>query len=214
MSSRLIGDAGRELREDALLTARLRLERWHDGHFEPFARMMSSPAVIRHIRPDPLDASRAAEQHERSLAEWEENGFGKRAAIEVETDAWIGFVELSPVGPGKGCRDDDVEIGYFLDPLHWQRGLATEAATAIRDEAFEQLGLEELIGRCRVENTRSARVLRKLGFELLRPVELAHGIVVQIHRLRRERWERSSFPELPRLHTGWTPEPGRYRETG
>lgn len=214
MSSRVVGAAGRELDEDVLATARLRLERWRDEHFQPFARMMRSPAVIRHIRPDPLDAARAIEQHEQSLAEWETHGFGKRAVIETGTGAWIGFVELSLVGPGKGCRDDDVEIGYFLDPPHWRRGFATEAAEAIRDEAFAHLGLDELIGRCRIENARSARVLRKLGFELLRPFELPGGIVVQIHRLQRDRWERPVSPSRRDSHETSSRSPRRYRETG
>lgn len=212
MSSRVIGAVERDLDDDVLATARLRLERWHDGHFEPFARMMRNPEVIRHIRPDPLDAARATEQHERSLAEWDATGFGKRAVIETATGVWIGFVELSLVGPGKGCRDEDVEIGYFLDPPHWGRGFATEAATATRDEAFDVLGLDELIGRCRIENARSARVLRKLGFELLRPHELAEGIVVHIHRLQRSRWERPVSPST--LHESVPPAASRYRETG
>ena len=149
---------------DAVETARLRLERWDDAHFDRFARFMRDPDVIRYIRPDPLEGARATEQHERSLEEWDTNGFGKRAMIESATDEWLGFVELSRVGPGKGCRDEDVEIGYFVAPSRWGEGIATEAATATRDEAFERAKLDELIGRCRVENARSARVLQKRAF--------------------------------------------------
>ena len=83
-------------------TARLRLEPWDDSHFERFAHFMRDPDVIRYIRPEPLDLERAIEQHERSLEEWEIYGFGKRAMIEAETDEWLGFVELSLVGPEQG----------------------------------------------------------------------------------------------------------------
>lgn len=31
---------------------------------------------------------------------------------------------------------DEVEIGYRLDPVYWNRGLITEAAHAVRDYAF------------------------------------------------------------------------------
>ena len=93
-------------------TARLRLEPWDDSHFERFARFMRDPAVIRYIRANPLDRQAALEQHESSLEEWEEAyGFGKRAIIENGTDRWLGFVELSQVGPKKGSRDEDVESG-------------------------------------------------------------------------------------------------------
>jgi RimJ/RimL family protein N-acetyltransferase len=81
-------------------TARLRLEPWDDSHFERFARFMRDPAVIRYIRAHPLDRQAALEQHESSLEEWEAYGFGKRAIIENGTDRWLGFVELSLVGPG------------------------------------------------------------------------------------------------------------------
>ena len=112
--------------------------------------------------------------------------------IEVETEQWLGFVELSPVGPGKGSRDDDIELGYFVEPSRWGEGIATEAAIAARDEAFDRCGIAELIGRCRVENVASARVLAKVGFRRLRLFELDDGIVVEIHRIQRARLDRDA----------------------
>ena len=124
------------------------------------------------------------------------------------------FVELSLVGPGKGSRDDDVEIGYFVRPDRWRQGIATEAAIASRDEAFGRCRLDELIGRCRVENVASARVLAKVGFRLLRLFELDDGILVEIHRLQRAHWtpprgHRSSLARESGPATG-----AEYRETG
>lgn len=195
-------------------TARLRLEPWDDAHFERFARFMRNPDVIRYIRAEPLVPTRARDQHEKSLDEWEELGFGKRAMIEAETDAWLGFVELSRVGPRKGSRDDDIEIGYFVDPSRWGEGIATEAAIATRDEAFDRCGIDELIGRCRVENTASARVLTKVGFRRLRLFELDDGIVVEVHRLVRADWLGLAGRDEDDAPAG---EPGTgadYRETG
>ncbi len=177
-----------EIGRDVIVTDRLRLEPWSDAHFDHFARFMCDPTAIRFIRAGPLDRSSARDQHEQSLAEWDALGFGKRAIIEAETARWLGFVELSPVGPGKGLRDEDVEIGYFVVPDRWAEGIATEAASASRDEAFRSCGLDELIGRCRVENVASARILAKLGFRFLRLFEIDTGIVVEIHRLQREDW--------------------------
>ena len=197
----------------ALETARLRLEPWDDAHFERFARFMRNLDVIRYVRREPLDRARALELHERSLVDWDAYGFGRRAIVERETDRWLGFVELSLVGPGKGSRDDDVEIGYFVEPSRWGEGIATEASMELRDEAFGRCGLSHLVGRCRVENIASARVLAKMGFRRLRLFELDDGIVVEIHHLRRE-WEGTG----PRrqVDLGDTPAgPGaEYRETG
>jgi RimJ/RimL family protein N-acetyltransferase len=195
-------------------TSRLRLERWDDVHFERFARFMRDPGVIRYIRPEPLDRERAIEQHERSLEEWAVFGFGKRAVIEAETDLWLGFVELSRVGPNKGSRDDDIELGYFVEPSRWGEGIATEAALAIRDEAFDCYGVDELVGRCRVENAASARVLAKVGFRRLRLFELDDGIVVEIHRLQRAHWTDPVWRRERNAPKGAPSAGANYRETG
>jgi RimJ/RimL family protein N-acetyltransferase len=195
-------------------TARLRLEPWNDAHFERFARFMRNPDVIRYIRPEPLDLARAMEQHQRSLEEWAAFGFGKRAVIEAETDLWLGFVELSRVGPHKGSRDEDVELGYFVEPSRWGEGIATEAAFAIRDEAFDRCGVDELIGRCRVENAASARVLAKVGFRRLRLFELDDGIVVEIHRLQRANWTGPVGLRERTIREGGPSAGADYRETG
>jgi RimJ/RimL family protein N-acetyltransferase len=54
-------------------------------------------------------------------------------------------------------------IGYELDPRHWGRGYATEAASAVLAFGFEELGLHRVWAECVAENAASARVLEKLG---------------------------------------------------
>ena len=196
-----------------LETARLRLEPWNEAHFERFAAFMRDPDVIRYIRREPLDPGPAREQHERSLVEWDLYGFGKRAIVERATGRWLGFAELNLVGPGKGSRDDDVEIGYFIEPSRWGEGIATEAALELRDEAFGRCGLDALIGRCRVENVASARVLEKVGFQLLRLFEFDDGVIVEIHHLRREQWDGGPRRQIDLGDTSYGAG-ADYRETG
>ena len=203
----------RDLKTPSVIeTVRLRLEPWNDSHFERFASFMRDPAVIRYIRSEPLDHERAREQHRHSLRDWKLHGFGKRAIVEASTDRWLGFVELSLVGPGKGSRDDDIEIGYFVQPERWGEGIATEAASAVRDEAFDRCRIGELIGRCRVENVASSRVLRKVGFNRLRLFELADGILVEIHRLQRADW--TAPARLRSVSPDGLVAGAEYRETG
>jgi len=204
---------------DVIETPRLRLQRWDDSHFDDFLVFMRDPDVIRYIRPLPLSDEKGAEHHVRSLEEWNVHGFGKRAVLEASTGGWLGFVELSLVGPGKGCREDDVEIGYFIDPERWGEGIATEAAIAVRDEAFARVGLDEVVGRSRVENVASARVMAKAGFRHVRSYSLEEGVTVDIHRISRDEWMRTRLGTL--LHTT-RPLPPRpdgdrnegYRENG
>ena len=80
---------------------------------------------------------------------------------------------------------------------------------ASRDEAFGRCGLDELIGRCRVENLASARVLAKVGFRQLRLFELDDGIVVEIHRLQRADWTAPRRPPVEHRPRERAPPPER-----
>ena len=57
----------------------------------------------------------------------------------------------------------EIEIGYRLARAHWGRGLATEAARAVRDYAFDTLRLPRLIALIDPANTASIRVAEKLA---------------------------------------------------
>lgn len=58
---------------------------------------------------------------------------------------------------------DRLELGWRLASWAWGRGFATEAATAVRDDAFERMGLPELVSLIDARNARSRRVAEKLG---------------------------------------------------
>lgn len=56
-----------------------------------------------------------------------------------------------------------IELGYSFARDHWGHGYATEAATAVRDYAFDQLNYERLSSLVIKENTPSIRVAQKMG---------------------------------------------------
>ena len=57
----------------------------------------------------------------------------------------------------------EVEVGYVLAKAYWRRGLATEAARAVRDYGFEKLGFDRLISVIQPANGASQRVAEKIG---------------------------------------------------
>jgi RimJ/RimL family protein N-acetyltransferase len=57
------------------------------------------------------------------------------------------------------------EIGYWLGIPFWGNGYATEAARAVIDHAFVDLGHEMVVAGTRVSNPASRRVLEKCGFQ-------------------------------------------------
>ena len=60
----------------------------------------------------------------------------------------------------------ELELGYYLRPDHWDRGLATEAVEAVAAFAFRELGAHRIYARVDPANPASARVLQRVGFRL------------------------------------------------
>lgn len=59
----------------------------------------------------------------------------------------------------------ETEIGYWIGEPFWGGGLATEAAQAIIDHAFTELGAERIFACCHAANNASRKVLEKCGFK-------------------------------------------------
>jgi RimJ/RimL family protein N-acetyltransferase len=66
---------------------------------------------------------------------------------------------------GIDSREEGPELGYWLGVPFWGRGYATEAARAVVDYAFGDLGCETLRSGARVTNPASRRVLEKCAFQ-------------------------------------------------
>jgi ribosomal-protein-alanine N-acetyltransferase len=78
------------------------------------------------------------------------------AIILKETDQLIG---------GCGLRKEGMigEIGYCFNPYYWRKGYASEAASALIDYGFKELGLHRIFATCRPDNIGSAKVMEKVG---------------------------------------------------
>jgi RimJ/RimL family protein N-acetyltransferase len=57
------------------------------------------------------------------------------------------------------------EVGYTLASRHWGRGYATEALQALLIHLFEDRGVTRACGTLHPDNTASARVLERCGFQ-------------------------------------------------
>ena len=77
------------------------------------------------------------------------------------TDKVIGSVDFN-----HRHADDVLEIGYTLHPDYWGRGYVPEAAFALIDLAFKELGLHKIELTCFGYNLQSQRVAEKLGFTI------------------------------------------------
>ncbi len=142
-------------------TERLLLRQWTDADREPFAALNADPIVMEHF-PKTLSRAESDAFVDRHTAIIEERGWGLWAVEVHETRTFIGFTGLAvPV------FDADfvpcVEIGWRLAAHSWGNGYATEAATAVLADAFDELGLADVVSFTFVGNDRSRRVMERIG---------------------------------------------------
>src|ERR671910_2235177 len=122
-------------------TARLRLEPWDEAHTRLLVELSSDPQVVRHIGTgEPWSPELAERVSREQRNHWAEQGFGWRAAVERAGEEAVGFSALNLLGDEtKGLEATEIEIGWWLKPSAWGRGLAVEGAKAMLDEAFGRL---------------------------------------------------------------------------
>jgi len=121
---------------------------------------------------------------------WWPQGRGLTLAIARRTapDALLGSVSLR-----RFVRDRRAELGYWMGADDWGDGLTTEAASALVDYGFRELGLARIYAQVMRGNAASCRVLEKLGMldEGVRRQHVKKGKKlhdVLLYGLLREEW--------------------------
>jgi RimJ/RimL family protein N-acetyltransferase len=149
---------------EPLLTDRLSLEPWSAADTELLGRLASQPEVMRFVGTGtPWTQEHTAEVADRCLEHWRRHGFGWRVAVERETGSSLGFIALNFAGDGAGIAPDEYEIGWWLEPSAWGRGLAREGAGAVREEAFGRLAVPSVVARISPDNAASLGVAGAIG---------------------------------------------------
>jgi RimJ/RimL family protein N-acetyltransferase len=171
-------------------TERLLLEPLDPSRLDDFVALTADPDTMRYWAPDGPQGRDVAERNfAASLARLREHGFGRRWIVAKEDGVGLGFTETKYFGPS--CDDvlaDEIEIGWMLTPSAWGQGYATEAGSAIRDEAFDRLELESIVAVHHPANVASGRIMEKLGMAFERDVVAGNGWPYRLYRLTRKRW--------------------------
>jgi ribosomal-protein-alanine N-acetyltransferase len=185
---------GRSLK--TIETERLFLEPLDVSRLEEFVALTADPDTMRYWWPHGTFTREEAERNfAAALERLREHGFGRHWIVAKENGAGLGFAETKYVGDTyAGVSPDEVEIGWMLRPAVWGRGYATEAGIAVRDEAFERLGLEGIVAVHHPANVASRRVMEKLGMTFERDVVTKNGWHSRLYRLTREQWDSHSAP--------------------
>jgi [ribosomal protein S5]-alanine N-acetyltransferase len=149
--------------EGKLETERLVLRELEPGDLDFVASMLEDPRVTR-FYPKRYTRADALGWIERQRVRYTRDGYG----------LWLVLLRAERIPVGQvGLLRQEVngspmpEIGYLLAHRYWGQGIATEAAIATRDYAFEALHFDRVVSLIRPENLASQGVARRVG---MRPV--------------------------------------------
>ncbi|MEN8158920.1 MAG: GNAT family N-acetyltransferase [Myxococcota bacterium] len=156
---------------------------WREEDLEPFAALNADAAVMEFM-PKRLTRDESEAMVERIDAHFAERGFG----------LWA--LEVPGVAPFVGCTGLQaprfeahftpcVEVGWRIAREHWGRGYAPEAAREALRYGFEVAGLEKIVSFTSVGNTRSRRVMEKIGMRRDPADDFDHPGLPEGHPLRR-----------------------------
>ena len=159
------------------MTARLLLRPLRRDDLDALTEVYLHSLVMRwigsHTREDVKREIALQRQHQASL------GWSFWAVEERDTGRMIGDCGLQPLEH----RGPEVELGYDLHPNAWGRGLATEAARAVMEQAFGPLGIDRVVAVVKPDHVASHWVLEKAGLHRA-GTRLAYGESMLVYEAR------------------------------
>jgi [ribosomal protein S5]-alanine N-acetyltransferase len=154
-----------------LETPRLLLRPMQATDVDALLVIFSDPRVMSAFDVPPFNRQRMSDWVQRNLDHQATHGYGLYTVILKSNGLLIGDCGLERMDvDGRPV----VELGFDFRSDHWNRGYATEAAIAVKNLAFEALGLVELSSLIRVGNHASRRVAEKTGMSLAGEI-VRHG---------------------------------------
>ncbi|MDH3198315.1 MAG: GNAT family N-acetyltransferase [Candidatus Krumholzibacteria bacterium] len=163
-----------------LETRRLVLRELSFEDLDFVAAMLADPAVMR-FYPKCHTRAEAREWIARQRDRYARDGHGLWLVHDRTGDQPVGQVGLS-LQPIDGVQLP--EIGWLLHRPFWGRGLATEAAAAVRDYAFGARGYPRVVSLIQPDNAPSQAVAYRLGMTVAGRTRWA-GIVHDVFGLAR-----------------------------
>lgn len=152
------------MRDLIIETPRLTLRLMRPSDLDDLLKIFSDPRVMESFDSSPFTRDQMRFWLQRNLDHQQVHGYGLFSVILNTDQVLIGNCGLEHMEVG---GQPSAELGYDFRSDYWGQGHATEAARAVREFAFKELGLESLISLIRVGNSASRRVSQKIGMELL-----------------------------------------------
>jgi RimJ/RimL family protein N-acetyltransferase len=157
-------------------TPRLDFAAMEPSDLDFMARLLGDPRAMTYY-PRPYTREEVAAWIEWNEGLCRERGFGLWLLILRETGQPVGDCGLT-IQEVEGA--EAVELGYHVHPDFQRRGLATEAAMAVRAYARDELGLDRLVALVHPANEPSMRVAEAVGLTLAGESERPSGTTLLV----------------------------------
>ena len=149
-----------------LQTPRLALVPQVQAHAQAMFEVLIDPALYLHENAPP------------PYPEWLRQRFARLESRRSPDggECWLNWVLQQPDGRLIGyvqatvLPDHSALLAYVLGSVHWGQGLASEAVRAMMDELVATYGVTRFEAMLKQSNTRSMRLLERLGFALVQDV--------------------------------------------
>lgn len=149
-----------------LETERLILRPFLEDDVDRLFLLDSNPEVMKYVGVKPLTKKeQSAEVIKMIQKQYLENGIGRLAVIEKESNLLIGWSFLKYLTEEINGIKNVYDLGYRFLPEFWGKGYATESAKASIDFGFKEMNLDKICAHAHSENVASNNTLRKLGFQ-------------------------------------------------
>ena len=114
--------------------------------------------VIKYTGDNSFESINHAKSFIKDYSDYKRFGFGRWAVINKTTNDFIGWCGL------KFCTSNsEVDLGFRIFKDYWNSGIAAETSKACLEYDFTNLNINRIVGRARIENLSSIRVLEKIG---------------------------------------------------
>ena len=143
-------------------TDRIYLRKIKESDLENVFKGLSHPDIIKYYGIS-FNSLEATKEQMSWFTDLENNNTGIWWAVcAVEDDEFLGAGGLNDL-----CnKTKKAEIGFWLFPENWGKGIMTETMPLIINYSFNKLGLKRLEGFVETKNTNCIKALKKLNFNL------------------------------------------------
>ena len=152
-------------------TARLSFRLMDENDAELLYELDNDPEVMKHLTRGKVSSIQTIKEvfiPRLNAYKNEQKGWGLWQVNIIESNEFIGWVLVRPMGFFEQPDFSDLEIGWRFKKMSWGKGYASEAALAIAKAVSEPEEVKSLSATALKANLGSIKVMEKLGLKFVK----------------------------------------------